>query len=104
MDDDIIKAELQFYSFTDFFEKKDIIREEYNNLSLRDKKIYKMYVYSTCFESEHVRDLMWNYLNSIELCNNMEIYKEYGIRMRKRKRNGYNKNSINNNNNSSDSE
>lgn len=71
-----------FYSFMDFFGKKEQIKEEYLKMGNKEKRIYKMYVYSTCFENEYTKDLIWEYLNGgteglLELC------REYGIRMRK---------------------
>lgn len=99
MDDDIIEPELQFYSFNDFFKKKDIIKRKYNTLTTKEIRIYKMYVYATCFETEHTKDVMWNYLNSIENVN-LEIFNEYGLRNNKRrKKNGNNKSDNNNDNN-----
>lgn len=71
-----------FYSFMDFFGKKEQIKEEYLKMGNKEKKIYKMYVYSTCFENEYTKDIIWEYLNGgteslLELC------REYSIRMRK---------------------
>ena len=52
MDDDIIEKELQFYGFIDFFKNKDSIKARYEELTTNERRIYKMYVYSTCFETE----------------------------------------------------
>ena len=82
-DDDIIKRELQFYSFNDFFYKRHIIKQEYKKLNTRDRRIFKMYVYSICFEDEYHKDLIWEYLNSAEYTD-LRIYKE--IRKEKRKK------------------
>ena len=85
MDDDIIKKELQFYGFMDFFRNKDNIKSKYELLTTKEKRIYKMYVYSTCFETEFAKDLIWEFLN----CNDKEyytdlgIFREYGKRRRK---------------------
>lgn len=100
MDNDIIEPELQFYSFNDFFKKKKIIKEKYDTLTTKEIRIYKMYVYATCFETEHTKDIMWNYLNSVDNMN-LEIYNEYGIRnnSKRRRKNGSIKNNLNNNNN-----
>lgn len=71
-----------FYSFMDFFYKKEQIKDEYLKMSVEERKIYKMYVYSTCFENEHSKDLIWEYLNgSTESL--LELCREYGIRLRK---------------------
>ncbi len=89
MIDDIIDKDLQFYSFIDFFEKKDKIKAKYKTLkNMKEIRIYKMYVYSMCFETENTKDMIWEFLNSDEDYINMSIFKEYGIRMRRNKRNG----------------
>ena len=86
---ELIDKELQFYSFIDFYKKKEIIKEKYQ--LLEDKKeirIYKMYVYSTCFETENTKDLIWEYLNSDEINARLEICREFSNRMRRNKRKG----------------
>ena len=90
---------LVFYSILDFFPKKDEIKEIYNTLSLNDKKIFKMYVYSICFEKEYVKDLIWEYLNDWEE-SYLKLIDEYMIKRRKQ-RDVINKNNIDNNNNNS---
>ena len=104
MIDDIIDKDLQFYSFIDFFKKKDKIKEKYKTLSIRDVQIYKMYVYSLCFETEHIKDIMWEWLNDNEEQINSMIFIEYRARQRRNRRKyGNNKMGINHNDNDSDS-
>lgn len=90
---------LVFYGILDFFPRKDEIKEIYDNLSFSDKKIYKMYVYSICFEREYVKDLIWEYLNDWEE-SYFKLIDEYMIKRRKQK-DVINKNNIDNNNNNS---
>lgn len=52
-----------FYSLLDFYPKKNIIKEEFDLLTLDEKINYKMYVYSIPFEDEYVKDLIWEFLN-----------------------------------------
>lgn len=86
MDDDIIWHEIQFYGFLDFFENKEYIKKRYNLLSTKEKRIYRMYVYSTSFETEYAKDLIWEYLNNVESdFTDLGIYKEYGKRIARRK-------------------
>ena len=80
--DDIIKKNMMFYSFNDFFFKKNEIKEEYNLLSLREKRIYKLYVYSMSFENEFAKDLIWEFLNSVDYTE-LGIFQEWGRRQRK---------------------
>lgn len=82
--DDIVDKKVQFYGFRDFFINRKRIKSEYEKMSDKEKRIYKMYVYSTCFETEYARDLMWEYLNSVEDAH-LNIYAEWRIRERKRK-------------------
>lgn len=53
-----------FYSIIDFFPRRDLIRNEYEKMDAKEKRIYKMYVYSICFENEYVKDCIWEYLNT----------------------------------------
>ena len=67
--DDIVDKDMQFMGFNEFYEKRFFLKNKYEKLSPQRKRIYKLYVYSTCFETEYARDLMWEYLNSAD-----EIY------------------------------
>lgn len=86
MDDDIIEKELQFYGFIDFFKNKDSIKARYEELTTNERRIYKMYVYSTCFETEFAKDLIWEFLNCTDKEHYIDlgIFKEYGRRMRRK--------------------
>lgn len=85
MDDDLIEKDIQFYGFKDFFENKEYIKKRYDLLSLTERRIYKMYVYSTSFETEFAKDLIWEFLNNTE-SNYLDlgIFKEYAKRMRRK--------------------
>lgn len=76
--------ELVFYSILDFYPRKDDIKAIYKSLCFSDKKYYKKYVYSMCFEREYVKDLIWEFLNDWE-----ESYEklghEYSLKRRKMK-------------------
>lgn len=87
---------LVFYSILDFFPRRFEIKETYESLSLEDKRKYKMYVYSLCFEREYVKDLIWEYLNDWEE-SYPKFIQEYSIKRRKVK-DVYNKNNLDNNN------
>lgn len=76
---------MNFYGFKDFFKNKELIKYKYSKMTLEEKRNYKRYVYSTSFETEFARDLMWNYLNDGEK-SQYNLYSEYISRERKRKR------------------
>ena len=58
-----MNRELVFYSLLDFYPRKDIIKTNYELLTLDEKISYKLYVYSIPFEEEYIKDLMWEFLN-----------------------------------------
>ena len=89
MNNDIIDKDLQFYTFNDFFKKKEKIKEKYQTLGIRDIKIYKLYVYSLCWENEHTKDIIWEYLNNDEKSLSI-ICIEYRNRQRRKKWRKYN--------------
>ena len=79
-----MNKKLVFYSILDFFPRRYEIKRVYDTLSLNDKKLYKHYVYSICFEREYVKDLIWEYLNDWELSYD-KLIQEYFIKRRKQK-------------------
>ena len=74
--------DLVFYSILDFFPRRQSIKLIYKSLSLNDKKTYKKYVYSICFEREYVKDLIWEFLNDWEESYE-KLGQEYSIKRRK---------------------
>ena len=93
-----MKEKLIFYSLLDFYIKKEKIKEIYKSLTLEDIKLYKKYVYSTCFEREYVKDLIWEYLNDWEPSYE-RLDHEYYLKRRKLKNDIVEDNiAINNNN------
>ncbi len=57
---------LIFYSLLDFYPKRESIRLIYDELDLKHKQIYKMYVYSLPWMDDDIKDLIWEYLNEWE--------------------------------------
>jgi hypothetical protein len=77
----MIDKKNSFYGLMDFFEKKESIKENYLAMNKEEKIIYKMYVYSLCFENEYTKDLIWEYLNGYaeslaDLCKEYRIQKK----------------------------
>lgn len=62
----MIKEELRFIGFKDFYKRSRIIKSTYMSLSLEEKWTYKYYLYSNSFISLTRLDLMWEYLNEPE--------------------------------------
>ena len=59
----MIKEELRFIGFKDFYKRSRIIKSAYMSLSLEEKWTYKYYLYSNSLISLTRLDLMWEYLN-----------------------------------------
>lgn len=60
---DLIDEKMKFVDFKEFYKKKDLIKSEFNKLSLREKQIYKLYVYSNRLINEFKLNKIWEYLN-----------------------------------------
>lgn len=60
---DLVSNDMLFNNFDDFYEKAKYIKSRFDLLSLRDRQIYKMYVYSNSIIKIHILDKMWEYLN-----------------------------------------
>lgn len=60
---DIIKDSMKFFNFRDFYNKADMIKYEYDLLSFKDKRLYKLYIYSNSFMPTYLQDKIWEYLN-----------------------------------------
>lgn len=58
-----VDESLRFYNFKEFYERKELIKARYEELSKRDKSIYKLYVYSNRLLTERKADKIWEYLN-----------------------------------------
>jgi hypothetical protein len=86
-----MNRKLVFYSILDFYPRRNEIKTVYKSLSISDKKAYKHYVYSICFEKEYVKDLMWEYLNDWEE-SYIKLIDEYIIKRKKQKSNEEKKN------------
>lgn len=67
----MIKDELRFIGFRDFYKRSRIIKSVYKSLSLEDKWTYKYYIYSNALISQNRLDLIWEYLNEPD---NSEYY------------------------------
>lgn len=73
---------LEYYSLLDFYPRRKIIKKIYDSLSLDEKRIFKMYVYSLPFEEDKIKDIIWEYLNEWGL-SKFELSSAYRIRKEK---------------------
>ena len=54
---------MRFIDFKDFYSRCDIIKGYFDDLSLQDKYMYKMYVYSNELIRRDRLNKIWEYLN-----------------------------------------
>lgn len=80
---------LKFYSLLDFYPRRKTILLEFIKLTTKQKRIYKKYVYSLCFETEEIKDLIWEYLNGWEESYN-DLKYQYTMKANKIKARGKN--------------
>lgn len=59
----MVKASMTFVNFKDFYKNAEYIKKQFEELSIDEKIIYKLYVYSNRLLREHVADKVWEYLN-----------------------------------------
>lgn len=83
---------IKFYGLLDFFPNRVKIKEEFDELTLDERILYKKEVYSICFEREYIKDLMWEYLNDWEYTQ-FDLAKEYRIKKAKIKKREMNESS-----------
>ena len=60
----MIRENMRFIDFADFYSRKDTIAESYWDLGYYDKVVYKYYVYSRRHIRERLCDAIWEYLNA----------------------------------------
>lgn len=74
-----------FYSVIDFFRNREYIKEQYVKMNDKEKRVYKLFVYSLCFENDYTKDCIWEYLNSgkdEEILFLVPLSREYGRRIK----------------------
>lgn len=92
MNDFLLKiSDIQFVSIDDFMDKKDYIKERFNELDLSTKQIYKYYFfYQLCLIKDGIlKECCWSYLHDQKVyyknqeVNLEERYKEFCSRRKK---------------------
>ena len=80
---------LKFYGLLDFFPNRKEIKQEFDKLTIDEIILYKKQVYSICFETEYVKDLIWEYLNGWEESqfNLGKEWREKKMKMERNKKN-----------------
>ena len=51
-----------FYGFDEFFSRREIIRKEVDCMDTSQIFVYKLYIYSTPFVTDYIRNGMWDFL------------------------------------------
>lgn len=64
MDTDIIDERMVIYGFRHFFQRRVIIKALFWTKPLKERHIYKWYLYSRPFISETAKNYMWEYLQN----------------------------------------
>ena len=64
--DIVIKEEMRFVGYKDFYKRSRILKQRYHVLSNDEKWVYKYYVYSNRLIDQKHADLIWQYLNEPE--------------------------------------
>lgn len=78
-----IKEELCFFNLYEFYKNRKIIKHFYEGLDRDAKQFYKWYVYANIFMSEKEKDIIWRYLNEIEIEYEIELTEQAKKYMKK---------------------
>ena len=73
-----------FIGFDDFYKKKELLKRQYALMTLEEKQIFKIYIYSTYgdnkYESDRlIKDSMWKYIvndDEDDIEEQYELYKK----------------------------
>lgn len=64
MDAEIFDSRLLFIGLDNFYNNREFIKLVFHTKSIREQYLYKLYVYSRPFITDHWKDLIWDYLQS----------------------------------------
>lgn len=59
----MVYDDMRFYTFNEFYDQGVRIKNHFINLSVDDKLVYRMYVYSNRHIKDYLLDKIWEYLN-----------------------------------------
>lgn len=63
----MVRDVMMFSSFDDFYIKKDVIKAMYSKIPRGDKMVYKYYLYSRRYIKERLCDIMWEFVNELDV-------------------------------------
>ena len=69
---------MEVYGLIYFYENRYEIVEMYDNMSQKEKWLFKKEIYSMPFEKEYVKDLIWEYIQGYD---DMLLWLEYKKRV-----------------------
>lgn len=71
---------LRFFGYREFYNKREFVSKLFNYSSIKEKQIYKYYIYSRRYLKERTCDIIWEYLNAFDneekLIKDEQLYKE----------------------------
>ena len=75
-----IENEMKYYTYNDFCENRNAIKNLYKKLSKNGKIFYKYYIYANIHMNLFYKDKIWDFLNDydeygIELMSKLRFYK-----------------------------
>lgn len=59
----MVYDDMRFYTFNEFYDQGVRIKNHFIDLSVDDKLVYRMYVYSNRHIKDYLLDKIWEYLN-----------------------------------------
>ena len=80
---------IEFTEVDEFYEKKDYIKQKYQELDMEAKEIYKWYFYfQLCLLKNPLKELLWTYINNQEenMYLSSDLSREYRLFCEKRKK------------------
>ena len=72
---DFIEVEMSFITFDDFINKCTDIKQLYKQLNKYQKRFYKWYVYANIHMKDHLKNIIWEYLNIDDINYYIELLK-----------------------------
>lgn len=72
----MVHIKIVFDTLNEFYDRRNIIKATYVKMTTGNKWHYKHYIYSKRYLTTDTCDLIWNYLNNIELNEGNEITKD----------------------------
>ena len=63
---EFLNRKLIYYTYIEFCKRRFSIKKAYQELTIKQKKFYKWYVYANSHMSHTYKDIIWDYLNDYD--------------------------------------